>query len=118
MKDPLIIFEERYVTEVKEFYSPHFPNLNSLNFFISRIFEYDWDDRKPRQMLFQVQRFVTLVTKIDKICPARDGLRMLFLKCCLEALSHLSSIDVKAFYNSFGTFFSVDGKNYILNNFS
>ena len=69
-------------------------------------------------MLFQVQRFVTLATEIDKIRPARDGLRMLFLKCCMESLAKLSDMKTTAFYSSFATFFSKEGKKHILDNFS
>jgi hypothetical protein len=45
--------------------------------------------------IFQVQRFVTLANEIDKIRPARDGLRILFLKCCMESLATLSGIKNK-----------------------
>ena len=69
-------------------------------------------------MLFQVQRFVTLATEIDKIRPARDGLRMLFLKCCMESLAKLSDMKTTAFYSSFATFFRKKKKKYILDNFS
>jgi hypothetical protein len=110
--------EEKYLLETKEFYFPYFSNEESLDLFINRIFQFDWNDRKPRQMLFQVQRFVTLATEIDKIRPARDGLRMLFLKCCMESLAKLSDMKTTAFYSSFATFFSKDGKKHILDNFS
>lgn len=62
MQNSLMQLEEKYLLEIKEFYFPYFSNEESLDFFINRIFEFDWNDRKPRQMLFQVQRFVTLAT--------------------------------------------------------
>ena len=118
MQNTLTKLEEKYLLETKEFYFPYFSEKESLNSFINRIFQFDWDDRKPRQMLFQVQRFVTLATEIDKIRPARDGLRMLFLKCCMESLAKLSDMKTTAFYNSFATLFSEEGKKHILDNFS
>ena len=118
MQNSLTQLEEKYLLETKEFYLPHFSEKESLDLFINRIFQFDWNDRKPRQMLFQVQRFVTLATEIDKIRPARDGLRMLFLKCCMESLAKLSDMKTTAFYNSFATFFSEEGKKHILDNFS
>ena len=118
MQNSLTQLEEQYLLEIKEFYYPYFSNEESLDLFINHIFQFDWNDRKPRQMLFQVQRFVTLATEIDKIRPARDGLRMLFLKCCMESLAKLSDMKTTAFYNSFATFFSDEGKKHILGNFS
>ena len=110
--------EKQYFEELKEFYSPYFPTSEDLDVFIDKAIQLDWDDRKPRQMLFQVQRFVSLATEIDNIRPARDGLRMLFLKCCMESLAKLSSKETKEFYECFANCFSEDGKNYILNKFS
>ena len=118
MQNSLTQLEEKYLLETKEFYLPYFSEKESLDLFINRIFQFDWNDRKARQMLFQVQRFVTLATEIDKIRPARDGLRMLFLKCCMESLAKLSDMKTTAFYNSFATFFSEEGKKHILGNFS
>ena len=77
--DNLSELEQQYIIELKEFYLSYFSDTTILDIFIERVFQFDWDDRKPRQMLFQVQRFITLATEIDKIRPARDGLRMLFL---------------------------------------
>ena len=110
--------EQQYFLELKEFYSPFFPTSEELDVFIDKAIQLDWDDRKPRQMLFQVQRFVSFATEIDKIRPERDALRMLFLKCCMESLANLSNKKTKEFYECFATFFSEDGKHYILDNFS
>ena len=110
--------EKQYFEELKEFYSPYFPTLEEVDVFINKAIQLDWDDRRPRQMLFQVQRFVSLATEIDKIRPERDGLRMLFLKCCMESLANLSNKKNKEFYKCFATFFSEEGKHYILDNFS
>lgn len=118
MQNSLSQLEKKHLLETQEFYFPYFSEKESLDLFINRIFQFDWNDRKPRQMLFQVQRFVTLATEIDKIRPARDGLRMLFLKCCMESLAKLSDMKTTAFYSSFATFFSKEGKKHILDNFS
>ena len=109
--------EQQYFLELKEFYSPYFPTSEELDAFIDKALQLDWDNRNPRQMIFQVQRFVSLATEIDSIRPARDGLRMLFLKCCMESLAKLSSKETKEFYECFANCFSNDGENYILNNF-
>ena len=118
MRTGTVVLEEKYMEELKKFYSPLFKDSCGLDAFIKRAIECDWDDRKPRRMIFQVQRFVTLATDIDQIRPARDGLRMLFLKCCMESLAKLSEIKSSSFYQAFETFFSDDGKSYILKNFS
>ena len=118
MQNALTQLEEKYLLEIKEFYFPYFSSEESLDFFINRIFEFDWNDRKPRQMLFQVQRFVTLANDIDKIRPARDGLRMMFINCCLESLQSLSGMKKTQFYEHFSSVFSDGAKQYILNNFN
>lgn len=118
MQDYISELEKQYLNEIKEFYSDYFCDENRLNEFIDDIFQYDWDDRKPRQMIFQVQRFVSLATEIDKIRPARDGLRMLFLKCCMESLAELSNMQRNQFYKMFSGLFSNEGKKYILKNFT
>ena len=118
MKNFLSEIEQQYFLELKEFYSPHFPTSKELDVFIDKALQLDWDNRNPRQMLFQVQRFVSLATEIDNLRPARDGLRMLFLKCCMESLAKLSSKETKEFYECFANCFSNDGENYILNNFA
>lgn len=109
--------EEDYIMELEEFYAPHFSNIDELRKFIQQIYCLDSNTNKEKQMFFQVQRFVTLVTDIDKICPARDGLRILFFKCCLESLTKLSNSEKNNFYELFATMFSDEGKRYILSNF-
>ena len=110
--------EPLYLTELKEFYSAHFSTQDDLNDFIDRSSRYDTENRTPWRMILQVQRFVELATEIDKIRPWRAGLRILFLKCCMESLAKLSKLDSKAFSASFSSSFSEKGKEYILNNFS
>ena len=112
------LFEKQYFEEIKEFYRPYFSSLDEVEGFIKSAVELDWDERKPRQMIFQVQRFVSLANEIDKIRPARDGLRVLFLKCCMESLATLSKKKNNVFSSEFASSFSEEGKNYILSNFS
>ncbi len=112
------LFEKQYFEEIKEFYRPYFSSLDEVEDFIKSDFELDWDERKPRQMIFQVQRFISLANEIDKIRPARDGLRVLFLKCCMESLATLSKKKNNVFSSEFARSFSDEGKDYILSNFS
>ena len=118
MQNNISDFERQHLIELQEFYIPHFSDLNKLDNFIYRIFQFDWDDFRPRRMMFQVQRFVTLAIEIDKIRPARDGLRVMFLKCGLESLTKLAGFkNAKEFYPAFEDCFSDEGQKYILNHF-
>lgn len=104
--------------ELRDFYSPYFKKASDREAFISRVFQFDWDDFRPRRMMFQVQRFVTLAIEIDKIRPARDGLRVMFLKCGLESLTKLAGFkNAREFYPAFEGCFSDEGQKYILNHF-
>lgn len=118
MDDTILNLELQHIKDTVEFYSPYFTTVVARDEFINQVFEFDWDERRPRRMIFQVQRFVTLATEIDKIRPARDGLRVLFLKCCLESLTKLAGYkNAKEFFLAFEHCFSDQGKTYILNNF-
>lgn len=109
---------EKITQELRHFYSPYFENASDREAFISRVFQFDWYDFRPRRMMFQVQRFVTLAIEIDKIRPARDGLRVMFLKCGLESLMKLAGFkNAKKFYPTFEGCFSDEGQKYILNHF-
>lgn len=109
---------EKITQELRDFYSPYFENASDREAFINRVFQFDWDDFRPRRMMFQVQRFVTLTIEIDKIRPARDGLRVMFLKCGLESLTKLAGFkNAKEFYPAFEGCFSDEGQKYILNHF-
>ena len=118
MEDDVFELEMHHIQDTVDFYSPYFESAVARDEFIRQVFQLDWDDRRPRRMFFQVQRFVTLATEIDKIRPARDGLRILFLKCGLESLTKLAGYrDAKEFYPAFEQCFSEQGKTYILENF-
>lgn len=112
-----ILFEKEYKEELIKFYQPYFKTLQETEQFIFNAFDVVEIDRNPLQMIFQVQRFVTLATDIDKIRPARDGLRMLFLRCCMESLARLSGFKNNEFSLVLSDLFSNEGKEYILSNF-
>ena len=106
--------------ELELFYSPYFDSDTELQNFLSDVFDYENGSLEKRQMIFQVQRFVSLANDIDKIRPARDSLRVLFLKIGLDALSSLAGYTSKmkkVFYSDFCKCFSKEGADYILNNF-
>jgi len=118
MEDNILNLELYHIKDTMDFYSPYFKSAIARDEFIHQVFEFDWDERRPRRMLFQIQRFVTLATEIDKIRPARDGLRILFLKCGLESLTKLAGYrNAKEFFPAFERCFSDQGKTYILKNF-
>ena len=114
------IFINEAKKELEHFYSPYFFSEEELQNFLSGVFDYENGALEKRQMILQVQRFVSLANDIDKIRPARDPLRILFLKFGLDALSSLAGYTKKTkniFYNDFCKCFSKEGSDYILNNF-
>lgn len=113
-------FVKKHQEELKSFYAPYFTKESDLDDFVSDAFDYENGSLPKRQMLYQVQRFVSLADDIDKLRPGRDCLRMLFIKICLESLCSLSGYTDKQkrqFYTKFIGCFSEQGKQYILNNF-
>jgi len=114
-------FIAKHQEELKSFYAPYFEKESDLVTFVSDAFDYENGSLPKRQMLYQVQRFVSLANDIDKLRPGRDCLRMLFIKICLESLCSLSGHTGKQksqFYNQFIGCFSEQGKQYILGNFT
>lgn len=111
---------DEYQKELLVFYSPHFKNDKDLNAFVDLAFNYDDKYSQVRFMIQQVERFVSLANDIDKIRPARDPLRVIFLKTCLEALCDIAGYtqeNKKEFYIEFEKCFSNEGSQYILSNF-
>lgn len=114
-------FIKKHHEELKSFYAPYFTAESELDDFTSDAFDYENGSLPKRQMLYQVQRFVSLANDIDKLRPGRDCLRMLFIKICLESLCSLSGHTGKQksqFYAKFIGCFSEQGKQYILSNFT
>ena len=113
-------FINRHQTELISFYAPYFNKDEELSAFVSDAFDYENGCLAKRQMLYQVQRFVSLANDIEMLRPGRDCLRMLFIKICLESLCSLSGYTNKQkplFYDAFIDCFSENGKTYILDNF-
>lgn len=111
---------QRGQADLRFFYSPYFNTQSKLEAFLHDALDYEKGSLAKRQMLYQVQRFVSLATDIDKLRPGRDGLRIMFIRICLESLCSLSNDSKKnnkLFYETFINCFSDEGKQYILNNF-
>ena len=108
---------KEYRSDLVGFYRPYFDNEDDLNRILSSAFDDDSKDKRPRWMLNDIYRFVTLANDIEKIRPGRDPLRILFFRICLEALSTDSETNNKTFFESFDSYFSEEGKHYILDNF-
>lgn len=121
----LVEFGERYRNEMEEFYQNYFLSEDEMNQFFYEVFEFekktedDESSKIPRRMMNYVHRYVSLATDIDKIRPGKDGLRVLFIKICMESLSKISGKDKKRdnFYKMFASCISDDGEKYFLNNF-
>ncbi len=102
------------------FFRPYFNSREEMLNFYNEIAAYDNSDRIPRQMMNQIYNFITLANDIEKIRPARDSLKIMFLKTCLESLAKLSDRkgkDKAKFYTDFANYISDEGQNYIMKNF-
>ncbi len=111
---------QKWRKDMKDFYAPYFKSSDDLANFFEAASKHDETDRIPRRMLSQIYNFVTLANDIEKIRPARDPLRIFFLKTCLEAFIDILDIDKKDkpdFYKGFANSISQEGQDYILNNF-
>lgn len=108
---------DNYRKELLLFYKPHFKNEDDFYEFVDLAFNYEEKYSSVRYMIQQVQRFVSLANDIAVIRPARDPLRIFFLKTCLESLCKISSTNKNFFFDKFEKCFSEQGKNYILSNF-
>ena len=111
------IEKENYLKLVS-FYMPFFLDEKETRVFIDRMQTIDPKNRIPFQMINQVERFVTLAEDIEKIRPARDGLRIVFIKACMESLVYLGNEDKTSFYIKLAACFSNEGKTYILSHFT
>ena len=100
-----------------DFLHPHFESSDNLKNFLSDVFDYKNGPVVKRQMLYQTLRFVSLANNIEKISPNSDGLKILFLRICLESLQSLSDCNKNSFILTFVGCFTAEGKDYILNHF-
>ena len=115
MKD--IISEYREV--LYNFYLPYFSSDYDLNEFLYDTYDYEKGSIEVRQMIFQIQRFVSMANDIDKIRPGRQPLRIMILRIGLESLCSLAGLqkNKKSFFDIFCKCFTNEGETYILNNF-
>lgn len=101
------------------FYEPWFPTCAEARLFVMNMLESDLDNRIPYQMIFQVQRFVSLAETMRVIECEDEGLVILFFRTCMESLEYLGrekKKDKAEFFKVFAQCFSKDGKDYILGN--
>lgn len=103
--------------EMEEFFTPYFNSYDDMANFFEKVSEHDETTRISRRMVCQIYNFVTLANDIEKIRPARDPLRIFFLKTCLEALVEILGVDKKEFYKDFAKSISAEGQSYILSHF-
>lgn len=109
--------EKEYYMKLVSFYMPFFLDEAETTAFIDRMQIVDPKSRIPFQMISQVERFVTLAEDIEKIRPARDGLRIVFIKTCMESLAYLGKDKAKSFCSKLATCFSEEGEKYLLGHF-
>ena len=110
-------FIKEYRSEFETFYRPFFEDGNALKDFFASVFENDSLDKKPRRMMNHIVWFVSLANDIDKIRPGRDPLRILFLRFCLESICKTVGSNPRTFFDTFDSYFSEEGKQYILSHF-
>ena len=112
-------FKFEYRKGKERFYRPFFSSDEELEQFFFEVFHSGNKDLKPRQMINQICRFVSLANDIEQIRPGRDPLRILFLRICLESLCRLSQgwKSKSEFFRQFLSCMSNEGTQYILENF-
>lgn len=112
-------FTGKYRTETEDFYRQFFHSTEEMLDFFLAVFKANRADNRPRQMMNQICRFISLANDIEVIRPGRDPLRILFLRICLESLCALSCEKSKGtFFKKFEKCISPEGQQYILNHFS
>ena len=100
-----------------DFLNQYFQSKEKTIAFLKPIYDLSDKNRTPLQMAFQVFNFVTLADDIEKIRPARDGLRIMLYRTCMESLSSISGANKKDFFKEFADCFSKEGQNHILTKF-
>lgn len=121
------LFEEvgfvyEYREEFVKFYRPYFLDEDELYGFFRKVFKHDNIDKTPRRIMNQIVHLVSLANDIEKIRPARDSLRIVFLQTCIESIYKLSGDNGGKYKEKDRTNFYMDmldedGKQYILGNF-
>ena len=108
------ICDYREITE--EFYKKHFTRPEEMYEFFKSVFDNDKNDSTPRRMMNTVRRHVSLAEDIHKIRPEDDGIKILFLRMCIEALGDISK-NKKIKKNFFSTYIVKKDMLYIKENF-
>ena len=105
-----------YQKQLEDFLRPHFESSDALTNFLSDVFDYENGSVTKRQMLYKVQKFVSLANNIEIISPNSDGLKILFLVICIDSLRP-KKLNIDSFSPIFADYFSAEGKDYILSHF-
>ena len=90
-------FVDRYYAQMADFYRDSFSTEDEMIEFFEKVFRNDTTDKTPRQMMNQIQQLVSIANDIDRIRPARDPLRMFFIKTCTTPQKEVKKLYV--FYN-------------------
>ena len=111
-------YKEFYINdELIAFFNQCFKSEEKTVDFLKPIYDISKNNRAPLQMAFQVLNFVTLADDIEKIRPARDGLRIMLYRTCMESLASISGVNKKGFFKDFADCFSEEGQRHILTKF-
>lgn len=110
-------FDGEYRINTEEFYYKYFNSETDMHQFIIEVLKNDDEDNTHRRMINQVRRFVEMANASDNIDHGVDSLKILFLCCCLESLSKLSSCKKTDFYKKLAECFNEEDKEYILSSF-
>lgn len=120
MKSEVLIkmgYPEWTIDKFSAFFLEIFENEDELENFFERVFKFDSEKKEPRRILNQIQQLISIADDIDVIRPARDPLRILFLRSCLEAIYKLADLSNKEAGKFFEEYMCDEGKKYIKENF-
>ena len=102
---------EKKQTELLSFYNCFFKDEEEEKQFLNQAYQSEENNVcKSWQMVLQIERFVTLANRIDEIYPPRDGLRVLFIRICMESMASLGGYKFKSFCEIFEGCFSIEAK--------
>ncbi|MDJ0306632.1 hypothetical protein [Dehalobacter sp.] len=85
-----------YLFDIVYFYKELIPNNKKLESFLVSIFKGEKNGpNKPRLMINNVMRLVSLADDIEQIRCGKDALKIFFLVVCIETLYTIAQIDIK-----------------------
>lgn len=108
-----------YLEEVVRFYKEFITSESELENFLTKIYKLTSRPNKPRLMINNVMRLVSLADDVEKIRPGKDGLKVFFIVVCIETLFKIADIDIKKHKmveEFFLKYVSDDDRDLILNN--